>query len=415
MGYGVLQCFADSQYEVVTNLGVQWNLWQHGRHFQQAANSRQREEIMRKPAEIIGKTFQRIMFGIDGPDDFVQRLNGAAGRSWNFANPVFNFGRLVAGAFDPLTEKNNLGEIGAKIIVDVLGNPAAFVFHCMFAFKLFKPQSGLPALPAANSPCHNTGQHESNQHLEPQGLPDIWLHDQFKRLAMPVPHAIVVAGGYVECVMAGRNVIISDGTLVVCGGPVSVQPVELVLEKNFFWRCKTEGGKTKIKAPFARPDLDQFRGMLDRGRVTVNRQAFDPDRRRQFVFLHVLRVNADQPANGGKPEPSIGCLGSRRLNAARTFQTGQAVVAIVSHALHALALSIRKPVQFLPADPEYAAKRANPKIVALVGSQVRYGVVAKSVFGRNGHQVAVAPPAQAMQCSDPDGAIRIGTQTADII
>ena len=68
----VLERLARGQDQVVPLLGAQFQRGQDCGDVENAVNACQRQMLAGKLAEVIGKAFQRIMLGVDGPDDFIQ-------------------------------------------------------------------------------------------------------------------------------------------------------------------------------------------------------------------------------------------------------------------------------------------------------------------------------------------------------
>src|SRR5262249_1167155 len=77
----------------------------------------------------IRQALERVVRGIYGPDDFVQRLDGTPGRHWNFMKPLSKLLVVASAVFGTLAQENNLRQVGAQIVVDVPGDTAAFAFN----------------------------------------------------------------------------------------------------------------------------------------------------------------------------------------------------------------------------------------------------------------------------------------------
>lgn len=110
--------------------------------------------------------------------------------------------------------------------------------------------------------------------------------------------------------------------------------------------------------------------MFDGDLLPADGGALEPDRRRQFILSELRRIQADQSAQGWKPQPSVGCFGARRLKASRTFHVGQPVFPVVTDALDGLAPPVRAVVQILQSDIKNAAEGTDPENSPAIGDDL---------------------------------------------
>src|SRR5437762_3848215 len=75
----VIEGFFDGHEEVVAFLGGDGAIGQSGGQIHPAANAAVLEIFLRVLKNVIGKIVERIVFGIDGPNDFIHSLDNFAG------------------------------------------------------------------------------------------------------------------------------------------------------------------------------------------------------------------------------------------------------------------------------------------------------------------------------------------------
>src|SRR3954471_5017571 len=101
----------------------------HGRllgKIEAATDAGETQVIKGKLAGVINEVCEGIVAGIDGPDDFVERLDGLASGGGNLANTLGGFVRLGTVLASKFAEQGYLGEVRAEVVVDVFGNASAF-------------------------------------------------------------------------------------------------------------------------------------------------------------------------------------------------------------------------------------------------------------------------------------------------
>ena len=78
-------------------------------------------------AGVINQVRQRVVARVDGPDDFVQRLDGLPRGGGNFSDALAGLVRLAAVLPGQFAQEGDLRQVRAEVIVDVLGDAGAFL------------------------------------------------------------------------------------------------------------------------------------------------------------------------------------------------------------------------------------------------------------------------------------------------
>src|ERR1035441_282087 len=99
------------------------------RYIKTAPDVERDQIILREISEVAGEAVQRVVLRVDGPDDFIHRAG-------QFARSVVNAVELRRGlrgifqfAVRGLAQQRDAREVGAQMIVDVLGNAGALAFR----------------------------------------------------------------------------------------------------------------------------------------------------------------------------------------------------------------------------------------------------------------------------------------------
>src|SRR5690242_1184652 len=108
---------------------------QVGGFFQPAANAGGAEEILGEASEISNEAVESVVFGIDGPNDFVHRASQFARSGIDLIDITGCLGFSFEFATDSLAEHGDTGEAGAQVIVNIAGDAGALAFNRALAFK----------------------------------------------------------------------------------------------------------------------------------------------------------------------------------------------------------------------------------------------------------------------------------------
>src|ERR1039457_4117781 len=127
------------------------------RYIKTAPDVERDQIILREISEVAGEAVQRVVLRVDGPDDFIHRAG-------QFARSVVNAVELRRGlrgifqfALRGLAQQRDAREVGAQMIVDVLGNAGALAFERLLLFEAFQ----LAPQPATGNEPNRSEEHTS--------------------------------------------------------------------------------------------------------------------------------------------------------------------------------------------------------------------------------------------------------------
>src|ERR1017187_8887716 len=131
--YGVVERFLEREEELVPSLGWNGAARQLVRELQPEMNGGVLQEIIGGLGEIFDQALQGVVLGIDRPDNLIERLSHLPGRGRDLAHAGLQFPRRAVLSL--IAEQSNLGQAGAQIIMDVLGDAGAFPLDRLFPFQ----------------------------------------------------------------------------------------------------------------------------------------------------------------------------------------------------------------------------------------------------------------------------------------
>src|ERR1035441_1558764 len=121
--YGVVERFFEREEELVPSRGRNDAARQLVRELQPKTNGSVLQEIIGGLREVFDQALQGVMLGIDRPDNLIERLSNLAGRGRDLAHTGLQFPRRAVLSL--IAEQSNLGQAGAQIIMDILGDAGA--------------------------------------------------------------------------------------------------------------------------------------------------------------------------------------------------------------------------------------------------------------------------------------------------
>src|SRR4051794_3643855 len=195
---------------------------------------------------------QRIVAGIDCPDDFIEGFDRLAGSSRDLAHALRGFFRLCPVLLSKFTEEGNLGQIRPEIIVDVFCNASPFFVQCGLLFQ----QKETPVKPPKRDIAHQGDETQGKSHkhraAEGPGLVEERSDGETKNGTSLIPDTIAIAGLDTEHVIARGQTGVAGESPSARVDPIVIITVEAVTELDIFGCSKTESRILKLKPTMRR-------------------------------------------------------------------------------------------------------------------------------------------------------------------
>src|ERR1039458_4680727 len=131
--YGVVERLVEREEELVPSLGRNDAARQMVRELQPETNGSVLQEIIGGLGEVFDQALQGVVLGIDRPDNLIERLSHLPGRGRDLAHAGLHFPRRAVLSL--IAEQSDLGQAGAQIVMDILGDAGAFLFDRLFPFQ----------------------------------------------------------------------------------------------------------------------------------------------------------------------------------------------------------------------------------------------------------------------------------------
>ena len=200
--------------------GEIWAAGSCGGGFQPVTQAGHREIFLGVFANVVDQSFQRVVGGVDRPDDFVQGAGGFAGGLGDLPGVGGDFGGVLLVALHHFAQEGELGQAGAHLVVDVAGDAGAVFFQ------------GLLLAETGELPLQFLGGNEINQgddarqkrarhrRAEGRGLPEGRQDGDLQPGGGRVPNSVFVAGLDLEVVGSRRQFAVLGGAALAGVGPI---------------------------------------------------------------------------------------------------------------------------------------------------------------------------------------------------
>ena len=236
---------------------------------------------------------------------------------------------MILVALHQFAQQRHLGEVGAKLIVDVARDARPFLFE-----RFLLSQAGQLALEFLGGNVIDRARHQAKHPdagdaEEPERLPEVRLHHERHRRAPLVPNAILVAGRDLETIFTRRQPAVTGDAQVADFGPRGFVAFQPVFETRPIRRGEIEAGVVDFQPLFLWRHDDALRRPGAKSALAphhpVRQHRLDRDGRRIGVEFNLRRIDGNQSFDGGKPEPAIAGPAGSWLRTLGTFARGQAI------------------------------------------------------------------------------------------
>jgi hypothetical protein len=162
---------------------------------------------------------KRIVRWVHRPDDLVQRARRFPGSLGDLPGVRLNLVRQVLVALDQLTQQRHLGEARAQLIVQIAGDPRAFVIQgLLLAQSLDLPLQSLgrEVIDAA----HDAPQQQCRAAQKPPGPPERRLDHDGQFGPRFVPYSVLVRRRHFETILHPAAVAVARHPIVAGRNPI---------------------------------------------------------------------------------------------------------------------------------------------------------------------------------------------------
>ena len=132
----VVDGLLEREKSIVADFRRNRNCGQLRRQFRAVTQPGQREIVLRVFAGIVDEAVQRVVGGVDRPDDFVQRTGRFPRGLGNLPCVRLDLHRRFLVGFGHFAQQRHLREVRAELVVKVAGDAGAFLFQ-----RLVLPES----------------------------------------------------------------------------------------------------------------------------------------------------------------------------------------------------------------------------------------------------------------------------------
>ena len=232
------------------------------------------------------------------------------------------------------------------------------------------------------------------EHTKPRGLIVRRCDGKLERIAGLVPHPAVIAGDYVEAVLARGQIRILRLTDVDDFLPVRVLALEFVVEMDLFRRDQAQGGVIDLRR------RGRWRAGASRCRVRYGLPSalilLDVHRRRELVDRKMPGIDHLDTFSRQEPQFAIGELRDGRTVGVRRKRAEPDAVRRIPNRRFNPTLRVGDPrVQFRPWDAHQAACRVQPQRTIVVLSREVDRIAWQTIPGGERSDAAILNPAQA--------------------
>ena len=208
-----MEAFLHREQDLVAGVRRQGQI-RHGiLQVEAVADAGRREHFLRAAAEVVAEARQGVVPWIDRPQDLIEGLDRFAGAARHLLVVLAGRFRSRGGFGGQRAEDGDVGEIGADLIVQVAGDPGAFLGQRGFRFQAGQLAGGAAARPEHSAADRQRDQEGSRGPAEPAALPPVLADENRHLMDRGIPHAVAVQGLRFEKVAAGSGAGHLDGHL----------------------------------------------------------------------------------------------------------------------------------------------------------------------------------------------------------
>ena len=256
-------------------------------------------------ADVIDQPLQRVVRGIDRPDDLVEGARGLAGGLGNLLGVGLHFVRQILVRLHQFTEQGDLGEARADLVVNVPRDPGAFLFQRLLLF-----QDGELALELLRGEIMHDARHECAQAqrrcaIKPPSPPERGPHDHRERDGRFVPHVVLIARGDVEVVVPGIKLHVPGEGVVPGLRPALLVTFQPVAEADPVRRTEVQPRELNLQPLLAGlqgdASLQAARPEAGGHRLVVHQHRVNGHERRDGIGREPRRVHGHHALDGGEP------------------------------------------------------------------------------------------------------------------
>ena len=184
MPHGIVDGLLGGEEQVVALDGIERQGRQLLGHIETAADAGQREVVLGELAKESGEAFQRVVAGIDGPDNLAEAAGIGFGAAENFIQGLAR--RIIVRQLllCEIADHGDFRQIGAEVVVEISSDAGALHRQRVFAVKL-KPGDIAP------DRDDHAGRHQGDHRPEPplagDGQHDGEI-DALGRAGFPIAH-----------------------------------------------------------------------------------------------------------------------------------------------------------------------------------------------------------------------------------
>jgi len=135
----IVESFLGGKEEIVPEIGWDGKIRELFGEIDAAPDSCRLEEVHCVLSDVAEEVSEGVISWIDGPDDFLERFDSAAGGCGDVVYmglEFFGVGAVIPGQ---VAEQSDLGEACPEVVVDVFCDAGAFLLDCGFAFEVGEP------------------------------------------------------------------------------------------------------------------------------------------------------------------------------------------------------------------------------------------------------------------------------------
>ncbi len=246
---GVVERLFEGEEEIVAGLGRERPGGHLDRQVEPAAHIGRDEEVVRVLAHVVDQAVERVVLGIDGPDDLIERTRQIAGGIIDAREHGGGVGGLGERTAPRLAQHRDSGEARAEVVVDVLCDACALALDLMLALHALDLPLHAPADDMAGKDDDAAGRGQAARPEKPPRLPEKRVDGKREGRALGVPDAIVVASDHAKTIGAGPEPAVESRPPVACLDPGLVDAIQAVLEQNLVRLDEAQSAESEFEAP----------------------------------------------------------------------------------------------------------------------------------------------------------------------